>query len=163
MHFRRAVIKDEVATTESGVNMWDFSSKNSLPTPPQASSLSDLIGALSSFHKFAKYFYNKDTKRFIGAARDFVIAYADSANPDPVMARLPTHWINCKLGKFRNRLITEGLRAALLVQKEFSRTDEQLIALKEYYPSWQKPTASVNHQRGGAADSIVRSNRQQES
>jgi hypothetical protein len=91
-----------------------------------------------------------------------VIAYADSATPDPVMARLLTHWINCKLGKFRSRLLTDGLHAALLVQKEFSRTDEQLIALKESYPSWQNPALSSHHLRGSAVDSTARTNRQQE-
>jgi len=70
MHFRRAVIKDKVATTESGVNMWDFSSKNSLPAPPKASTVGDLIGALSSFHKFAKYFYNKDKPSDLSVLRE---------------------------------------------------------------------------------------------
>ncbi|OWZ18289.1 hypothetical protein PHMEG_0007641 [Phytophthora megakarya] len=83
MHFRRAITTGEFATTECGVNMWDFPSKNTLPAPPKATGFSNLIRALSSVHKFAKYLYNKETKRFVGAARDFVIAYADNAPPDP--------------------------------------------------------------------------------
>jgi hypothetical protein len=60
MQFRHAVIKDEVATSYSGVKMWDFSSKNGLPASLKASIVGNLIGALSSFHKFTKYLYNKD-------------------------------------------------------------------------------------------------------
>ncbi|KAG3079857.1 hypothetical protein PI124_g19550 [Phytophthora idaei] len=100
MHFRRAHTTDEVATTESGVNMWNCSTKNSLSAPPRAFNFGDLTSALSAFYKYTKYFYNKDTRRFIGAARDFVIYYADGAPGDPVMARLHTHWVNTKFVSF---------------------------------------------------------------
>ncbi|EGZ19148.1 hypothetical protein PHYSODRAFT_494755 [Phytophthora sojae] len=116
--------------------MSDFSSKNALPAPPKAAGLGDLVSALSSFYKFAKYFYNKDTKRFIGAARDFIIANADKAPSDAATARLLTHWVNIKFGKFRSRLVSKGLKSALRVRKQFRRNDDQLVALKESYPVW---------------------------
>ncbi|EGZ12439.1 hypothetical protein PHYSODRAFT_317516 [Phytophthora sojae] len=123
MHLRRARTADEVATTENGVNMWDFSSKNSLPPPARATSFGDLIGALSAFYKFAKYFYNSDTRRFIAAARDFVISYADHAHPDQART---------------GRVVTKGLGSALRVRKQFNRNDEQLLALKESDPAWKQ-------------------------
>eukprot|EP00644_Phytophthora_capsici_P005017 jgi/Phyca11/538157/estExt2_Genewise1Plus.C_PHYCAscaffold_10523 len=131
MHFRRALTADEVAATESGTDMWDFSARNALTVPPRATKVADLTSALSSFYKFAKYFYNKSTRKFIGAARDFIISYADSAPADPAMARLLVHWVNTKFSKFRSRLTTKGLHSALRIRKEFSRNDEQLAALKE--------------------------------
>ncbi|KAG1709866.1 hypothetical protein DVH05_016881 [Phytophthora capsici] len=135
MHFRRALTADEVAATESGTDMWDFSARNALTVPPRATKVADLTSALSSFYKFAKYFYNKSTRKFIGAARDFIISYADSAPADPAMARLLVHWINTKFSKFCSRLTTKGLHSALRIRKEFSRNDEQLAALKEVHPS----------------------------
>ncbi|ETP50007.1 hypothetical protein F442_04574 [Phytophthora nicotianae P10297] len=149
MHFRRALTADEVATTERGMNMWDFSARNALAAPPRATKIADLTSALSSFYKFAKYFYNKATRKFIGTARDFIISYADSAPIDPAMARLLAHWINTKFSKFRSRLVTKGIRSALRVRKEFSRNDEQLSALKEAYPSWKITTAANNSHRSG--------------
>ncbi|GMF37846.1 unnamed protein product [Phytophthora fragariaefolia] len=143
MHFRRAITSDEFATTESAVNMSDFSSKNALPTPPKATGLGDLVSALSAFYKFAKYFYNKDTKRFIGAARDFIIAYADKAPSDAATARLLTHWVNIKFGKFRSLLVSKGLKSALRVRKQFCRNDDQLVALKESYPAWTATAQSA--------------------
>ncbi|KAH7491173.1 uncharacterized protein KRP23_98 [Phytophthora ramorum] len=140
MHFRRALPTDEVAVIENGVNMWDFSSKNNLSPPPKAASCSDLIGALSAFYKFGKFLYNKATTRFIAAARNFIIGYADNAPQTVVMARLLTHWINCKFSRFRSLLVTKGLESALHVRKEFTRNDEKLIALKESIPSWQQQT-----------------------
>ncbi|OWZ14153.1 hypothetical protein PHMEG_00012408 [Phytophthora megakarya] len=59
MHFRRVITTEEFPTTECTVNMWDFSSKNTLPAPPKATGFSDLINALSSFIRFSKYLYNK--------------------------------------------------------------------------------------------------------
>ncbi|KAG4043421.1 hypothetical protein PC123_g21110 [Phytophthora cactorum] len=156
MHFRRALTTDEVATTESGVNMWNCSTKNSLSAPPRASNFGDLISALSAFYKYAKYFYNKDTRRFIGAAHNFVISYADGAPGDSVMARHHTHWVNIKFSKFRSWLVTNGLRSALRARREFSRNDEQLIALKETYPSWKTTASGAGSQRGSAADTTSR-------
>lgn len=160
MHFRRALPTDEVATTESGVNMWDFSYRNALSAPPRATSFSDLIGALSAFHKFAKYFYNKNTKRFIGDARDFTIANGDSAPSDPVMARILTHWVNTKFSRFRSQLVTIGLRSAPRVRKEFSCNDDQLVALKKAYPSWKIAAPNSGLKRGGEVDTTSRSTRQ---
>lgn len=139
--------------------MLDFSSKNTLHAPPRTTSVGDINSALSAFHKFAKYFYNKDTKRFIGAARDFVIAYADNALTDPVLALLLTHWVNSKFSKLRCRLVTKRLRSALRVRKQFSRNDEELIALKESYPSWKQTPPSSSHQRGSGADITNRATR----
>ncbi|GMF42775.1 unnamed protein product [Phytophthora fragariaefolia] len=87
MHCRRVRWDDEVATSEKGVNLWDFSSKNGFPIPPKASSCADLISALSALHKFGQYFYNSETVNFIGAAKDFIIDYSDHTRPDPTMAR----------------------------------------------------------------------------
>ncbi|GMF52759.1 unnamed protein product [Phytophthora fragariaefolia] len=90
------------------------------------------VGALSCFHKFAKIFYNEDTRKCIGVARDFVISYANTASDDSGTARLLTLWINPKCNKFRNRLVTKSLRSALRIKKEFKRNDEELVALKEW-------------------------------
>ncbi|GMF62770.1 unnamed protein product [Phytophthora fragariaefolia] len=42
----------------NGFTTWEFSSKKSLAAPPMVRSISDLIGALSAFYKFAKHFYS---------------------------------------------------------------------------------------------------------
>ncbi|KAF4142492.1 hypothetical protein GN958_ATG08301 [Phytophthora infestans] len=152
MHFRRARTFDAVLTTENGVNMWDFSSRNCLSAPSRAASLTDHIGAISCFYKFAKLFYNKATRKFIGAARDFVILYADTASDDATMVRILTHWINAKFSRFRNRLVTKSLRSALRIRKEFSHNDEALAALKEALPSLKlAPPAGGSH-RSGSGD-----------
>ncbi|KAF4044992.1 hypothetical protein GN244_ATG02621 [Phytophthora infestans] len=156
MHFRRARTFDAVLTTENGVNMWDFSSRNCLSAPSRAASLTDLIGAISCFYKFAKLFYNKATRKFIGAARDFVILYADTASDDAAMVRILTHWINAKFSRFRSRLVTKSLRSALRIRKEFSRNDEALAALKEALPSLKLAPPAGGSYRSGSGDVISR-------
>ncbi|OWZ14152.1 hypothetical protein PHMEG_00012407 [Phytophthora megakarya] len=52
------------------------------------------------------------------------------------MARLLTHWVNVKFGKFRSRLLSRGLASALRVRKQFRRNDDQLVALKESHSVW---------------------------
>ncbi|GMF28036.1 unnamed protein product [Phytophthora fragariaefolia] len=143
MHFWRALPSVEVTTTENDIHVCKFSSKNSLAAPPKVESFSDLIGALSAFHKFAKCFYNKETKFFVAAAGEFVISYADTGPLDPAMARLITHWINSKFSKFRSKLITIGLKQAIRIRKEIKRNDEQLVDLKESYSVWKSTTAST--------------------
>ncbi|KAE8882963.1 hypothetical protein PF002_g27000 [Phytophthora fragariae] len=54
MHFRRASPSDDVMSTENGVDMWDFSAKNSIRPPPKANTFNDLISALAAFYKFGK-------------------------------------------------------------------------------------------------------------
>ncbi|ETP33089.1 hypothetical protein F442_18323, partial [Phytophthora nicotianae P10297] len=120
MHFRRVLTADEVAATESGMD------------------------------RFARYFYNKTTRKFIGTARDFIISYADSAPTDPSMARLLVHWVNTEFGKFCSCLVTKGLPSALRIRKEFSRNDEKLGAQKEAHPSW-KLTTTVNGSHRGVS------------
>eukprot|EP00644_Phytophthora_capsici_P013013 jgi/Phyca11/101024/e_gw1.5.1009.1 len=157
MHFSRASPSDEVKSTEQGINMWDFSSRNSLPVPPKATNYSNIVGALSTFYQFSKFFYNKETRRFIAAARDFVISYSNSAPADPAMARLLTHWVNCKFGAFRSRVVSKGIKSALRVRRQFTRNDEQLIALKDSIPAWQKESSSQSRRKTKIPSSVIAS------
>ncbi|KAE8982265.1 hypothetical protein PF011_g21684 [Phytophthora fragariae] len=160
MHFRRASPSDDVMSTEKGVDMWDFSAKNSLQPPPKANTFNDLISALAAFYKFGKNFYNKKTKKFIGAARDFVIAYADHSSHDSGMARLLAHWINTKFGLFRSRLVAKGIRSATRVVKQFSRMDEQLVALKESCPQLSQQAQNSLRHKAAESEGVSRSSRQ---
>ncbi|KAG1700712.1 hypothetical protein DVH05_011571 [Phytophthora capsici] len=146
MHCRRVRWDDEVATTEKGVNLWDFSSKNNLPTPPKANSFGELISALTTLHKFALHFYNSTTSDFISAARDFIIDYADHARTDSTMARLLAHWINGKFSLFRSTLLVEGLASASGIASQFCRSDDKLSALRDSCQAW-KPTSHSNRAR----------------
>ncbi|GMF47928.1 unnamed protein product [Phytophthora fragariaefolia] len=136
--------------------MWDFSSRNTLSAPAQAAGLADLVGALSCFHKFAKIFYNEDTQKFIGVARDFVISYANTASDDSGTARLLPHWINTKFSKFRDRLVTKSLRSALRIKKEFKRNDEELVALKELLLPWKTVASTAGSQRSSTGETSSR-------
>ncbi|KAE9314044.1 hypothetical protein PR003_g19350 [Phytophthora rubi] len=136
MHFRRASPSDDVMSTENGVDMWDFSAKNSLHLPTKSQQLQRFNQRAGCVLQVRKHFYNKETKKFIGAARDFVIAYANQSSHDTGMARLLAHWINTKFGLFRSRLVAKGIRSATRVAKQFSRMDEQLVALKESCSQW---------------------------
>ncbi|KAE8882777.1 hypothetical protein PF005_g8838 [Phytophthora fragariae] len=161
MHFRRASPSDDVISTENGVDMWDFSAMNSLrPPPPKANLFNDLISALAAFYKFGKHFYNKETKKFIGAARVFVIAYADQSSHDTGMARLLAHWINTKFGLFRSRLVAKGIRSATRVAKQFSRMDGQLVALKESCSQWSQRAQYTATYKTTESEGVSRSFRQ---
>ncbi|KAE8976363.1 hypothetical protein PR003_g26267 [Phytophthora rubi] len=143
MHCRRVRWDDEVATSEKGVNLWDFSSKNGFPTPPKATSCADLISALTALYKFGQHFYNSETVNFIGAAKDFIIDYSDHARPDPTMARLLVFWINSKFSLFRNTIPSEGLSTATKVSVQFCRSDDKLAALRDSSQTWKVASTSV--------------------
>ncbi|EGZ09234.1 hypothetical protein PHYSODRAFT_525956 [Phytophthora sojae] len=130
-------------TSVKGVNLWDFSAKNGLPTPPKASSCADLISALSALYKFGQYFYNSETVNFIGAAKDFIIDYSDHTRPDPTMARLLVFWINSKFSLFRNTILSEGLGAATKISAQFCRSDDKLAALRDSCQTWKPVTARI--------------------
>ncbi|KAI9987212.1 hypothetical protein PInf_023180 [Phytophthora infestans] len=95
MHCRRRLPADYVEASEQGLNIWDFSGKYSLHAAPTPSGYGDL------------------TSGFIASARDFVISYNDHAAPDGHMARLLSYWVNRKLGIFRSRLVSVGIKEAL--------------------------------------------------
>ncbi|EGZ17071.1 hypothetical protein PHYSODRAFT_503176 [Phytophthora sojae] len=136
-------------TSEKGVNLWDFSAKNSLPTPPKAFSCADLISALSALYKFGQYFYNSETMNFIGAAKDFIIDYSDHTRPDPSMARLFVFWINSKFSLFRNTILSEGLGAATKISAQFCRSEDKLAALRDSCQTW-KPGHRGNRTPGAS-------------
>lgn len=131
--------------------MWDFSGKHSLHAAPKPSGNGDLVSALSTLRKFAEQFYNKETSAFIAFARDFVISYNDHAAPDGNMARLLAYWVNRKLGIFRSRLASPGIKEALKVSAEFTRSDDMLSALKDSNSLWKKKTQSDKSQSVGRA------------
>ncbi|KAL3664258.1 hypothetical protein V7S43_010585 [Phytophthora oleae] len=127
MHCKRVLLNDEVAAEERGVNLWDFSAKNSIQPPTETNSFADIISAFATLHKFAQEFYNPVTADFIATARDFMINYNDHAKSDPSMARLLTFWVNGKFILFRSRLATLGLEVAA----QFTRSDDKLAALRD--------------------------------
>jgi hypothetical protein len=143
MQSRRVRWDDEVATSEKGVILWDFSSKHAFPAPPEATSCADLISALTALYKFGQYLYNSETANFIGAAKDFIIDYSDHARPDPTMARLLVFWINGKCILFCNIILSEGLRAATKVSAQFCRSDDTLAALRYSSQTWKTAAPSV--------------------
>ncbi|KAI9984963.1 hypothetical protein PInf_004266 [Phytophthora infestans] len=122
MHCRRRLFADDVEASEQGLSMWDFSGKHSLHAAPKPSGYGDLVSALSTLHKFAEQFYNKETSAFIASARDFLISYNDHAAPDGNMARLLAYWVNRKLGIFRSRLASAGIKEALKTQSDKSQS-----------------------------------------
>ncbi|KAF4046764.1 hypothetical protein GN244_ATG00763 [Phytophthora infestans] len=124
--------------------MWDFSGKHSLHAAPKPSGYGDLVSALSTLHKFAEQFYNKETSAFIASARDFLISYNDHAAPDGNMARLLAYWVNRKLGIFRSRLASAGIKEALKVSAEFTRSDDMLSALKDSNSLGRKRPSPIN-------------------
>ncbi|KAF4036353.1 hypothetical protein GN244_ATG11620 [Phytophthora infestans] len=134
MHCRRRLPADYVEASEQGLNIWDFSGKYSLHAAPTPSGYGDL-----------------ETSGFIASARDFVISYNDHAAPDGHMARLLSYWVNRKLGIFRSRLVSVGIKEALKVSAEFTRSDDMLSALKDSNSLWKKKTQSDKSQSVGRA------------
>ncbi|POM81694.1 Hypothetical protein PHPALM_297 [Phytophthora palmivora] len=139
-------IDDYVTTSEKGVNLWDLSSKNGYPTPLQVTSYADLISALTTLYKFSQHFYNSEMTGFISTTKDFVIQYAAHARDAPTMARLLAFWVNEKFSLFRNIIIWEGLKEAMTVSVQFSRSDDKPAVLREPSSSW-KQTASLTRFR----------------
>eukprot|EP00644_Phytophthora_capsici_P011655 jgi/Phyca11/123251/e_gw1.50.117.1 len=149
MHCRRRLPADDVEASEHSLNMWDFSGKHSLHAATKPCGYGDLVSALSTLHKFAEQFYNKETSAFIATARDFVISYNDHAAPDGHMARLLAYWVNHKFGIFRSRLASTGIKEALRVGAEFTRSDDMLSALKDSNAVWKRKTQSDKSQSVG--------------
>lgn len=113
------------------LNRSDFSNTTTYPEPPVASTHESIVDTFQNLHQLAVYLYNPITADFVAKALQFMVPYADVFQHDDEPCRLLVYWLNSKLGKFRSRLVSEDIESAIVVQREISRSDDALRALKE--------------------------------
>ncbi|KUF81595.1 Pectinesterase [Phytophthora nicotianae] len=158
MHFREAGLLDRVRAMESSASSTDFSERNVLRPVAAASSRGELVNALRSRHIFGSQFYNQLVVDLLDTATMFVDRYRGLRETDAFGWKLTTYWVTKKFRKFRSHLVARDTNAAAAVRFEFSRTDEELMEVKDIRSQHLHNEAAASRTRQGA-DTIKQADR----
>ncbi|KAE8897574.1 hypothetical protein PF005_g25265 [Phytophthora fragariae] len=127
----KADMWDRAHAHESNVSLTDFSERNSLRAATPATSRSDVCSALRALRVFGLHFHNQDVIDIIDSALNFTDRYRGVPDTDALGWKMMAFWITTKFSKFRSFLVLRDMDSARLVGGEFSRTDEDLLELRD--------------------------------